>query len=103
MLYDLEESRSIALSKGGNDFKNFALTEDGSQIAWLAERDAKPKDLQKFYRVWHYKQGMDSAPLLADKNSVDMKLGMTISEYGNLNFSKTGKRLFFARSTNTAT
>jgi acetyl esterase/lipase len=38
---------------------------------------------------------MDSAILLADKNSVGMKLGMTISENGTLGFSKTGKRLFF--------
>jgi hypothetical protein len=83
------------LSNGGNDFKNFALMDDGSQIAWLAERDARPKDLQKFYRVWYYKTGMDSAMLLADKNSVDMKLGMTVSEFGNLNFSSNGKRLFF--------
>ncbi len=95
VFYDLKESKSIVLSKSGNDFKNFTMTDDGSQVAWVAERDAKQKDLQKFYKVWHYKQGMDSAVLLADKNSVDMKLGMTISEYGNLNFSKTGKRLFF--------
>jgi acetyl esterase/lipase len=95
VLYDLKNSNSVVLSKGGNDFKNFTMTDDGSQVAWAAERDAKPKDLQKFYKIWYYKQGMDSAILLADKNSVDMKLGMTISEYGNLGFSKTGKRLFF--------
>jgi dipeptidyl aminopeptidase/acylaminoacyl peptidase len=61
----------------------------------VAERDAKPKELQKFYKLWYYKTGMDSAALLVDKFSVGMKLGMTISEYGNLNFSKSGKRLFF--------
>ncbi len=38
---------------------------------------------------------MDSAVLLADKNTVGMKLGMTISEFGTISFSKTGKRLFF--------
>ena len=38
---------------------------------------------------------MDSAVMIADKGSVGMKLGMTISEFGNLTFSKTGKRLFF--------
>jgi dipeptidyl aminopeptidase/acylaminoacyl peptidase len=38
---------------------------------------------------------MDSATVLADKFSAGMKLGMTISEYGNLSFSKNGKRLFF--------
>lgn len=95
VLYDLKESTSVVLSKGGNDFKNFTMTDDGSQIAYLAERDARPKELQKFYRIWYYKSGMDSATLLADKNSVDMHLGMGISEYGNLSFSKSGNRLFF--------
>ena len=47
------------ISTGGNDFKNFAFSEDGSQVAYLAERDAKPKDLQKFYKLWYYKEGMD--------------------------------------------
>jgi len=95
LYYDLKEGKSTVLSKGGNEFKNFAMTDDGSQIAYLAERDAKPKELQKFYRIWYYKPGMDSAALLADKNTVDMKLGMGISEFGNLNFSKNGNRLFF--------
>jgi dipeptidyl aminopeptidase/acylaminoacyl peptidase len=95
LYYDLKEGKSTVLSKGGNEFKNFAMTDDGSQIAYLAERDARPKELQKFYRIWYYKSGMDSAALLADKNTVDMKLGMGISEFGNLNFSKNGKRLFF--------
>ena len=95
LLYDLKTGRSISLSKGGNEYKNFAITDDGSQVAYVAERDAKPKDLQTFYKLWYFKEGMDSAMLLADKNSVGMKLGMTVSEFGNLGFSKNGKRLFF--------
>lgn len=95
ILYDLNEAKTTVLSKGGNEFKNFSFSEDGSQVAYLAERDARPKELQKFYRIWYHKSGMDSARLLADKNSVGMKLGMTISEYGNLSFSKSGSRLFF--------
>ncbi|HMK27884.1 MAG TPA: prolyl oligopeptidase family serine peptidase, partial [Chitinophagaceae bacterium] len=95
LLYDCKNAKTIVLSKSGNDFKNFAMTDDGSQVAYVAERDAKPKELQKFYKLWYYKEGMDSANLLADKFSVGMKLGMTISEYGNLGFSKSGKRLFF--------
>jgi dipeptidyl aminopeptidase/acylaminoacyl peptidase len=71
------------------------MTDDGSQVAYVAERESKPKDLQKFYKLWYYREGMDSSALLADKFSVGMKLGMTISEFGNLNFSKNRKRLFF--------
>ena len=95
LMYDCKNAKTTILSKGGNDFRNFAMTEDGSQIAYVAERDAKPKELQKFYKIWYYKEAMDSATLLADKFSVGMKLGMTISEYGVLSFSKSGKRLFF--------
>jgi hypothetical protein len=95
LLHDLRKGFADTLSWGGNEFKNFALTDDGSQVAYLAEREAKPKELQKFYKLWYFKEGMDSATLLVDKNAVGMKIGMTISEFGNLSFSKSGKRLFF--------
>jgi acetyl esterase/lipase len=95
LLFDLRKGYADTLSRGGNDFRGFSFSDDGEQLAFLAERDAKPKELQKFYRIWYYRAGMDSASLLVDKNSPGMKLGMTISEYGLLNFSKNGQRLFF--------
>lgn len=93
--YNIRKGVSDTVSRGGNEFRNFALSEDGSQVAYLAERDAGPKELQKFYKLWYYKEGMDSASLLVDKCTTGMELGMTISENGELNFSKSGKRLFF--------
>lgn len=87
--------KTTVLSRGGNEFKNFAISEEEDQVAYVAERDAKPKELQKFFKLWYYKTGMDSAVVLADKNSAGMKLGTTISEFGTLSFSKSGKRLFF--------
>ncbi len=95
LLYDMITAKSKVLSKGGNDFRNFAMTDDGSTIAYLAERDAQPKDLQKFFRIWTYRTGMDSAVVLLDRYTTGMRLGMTISEFGSLNFSKSGGRLFF--------
>ncbi len=95
VLLDLNTGTAKTLSRKGNDFKNFSFSEDGSQVAYVAERDARPKDLQKFYRLWYYKDGMDSAILLVDKHTAGMKLGMTVSEFGNTSFSKSGKRLFF--------
>lgn len=95
LLYDPEKGTTITLSKGGNDFKNFSMTDDASQVAYVAEREARPKDLVKYYKLWYYKTGMDSAVMLVDKNTVGMKLGMTVSEFGNLSFSKSGNRLFF--------
>ena len=95
VLIDLGNMQKKAISTGGNDFKNYSFSEDGSQLAFVAERNGKPKDLQKLYKLWYYKDGMDTASTIADKNSVGMKIGMTISEFGTTSFSKTGKRLFF--------
>jgi dipeptidyl aminopeptidase/acylaminoacyl peptidase len=95
LLYDLRIGVMDTLSRGGNDFKNFVMSDDGLQVAYVAERDAGPKDLQKFYKLWYYKQGKDSAELLVNKNSSGMHIGMTVSEFGQLSFSKSGKRLFF--------
>jgi hypothetical protein len=97
VLYDCPSGKTVWLSKQGNDFKNFAMTDDGDQVAYVAERNAAPKDLQKFYKLWYFKEGMDSAALIVDKFSVGMQLGMTVSEFANLNFSKSGKRLFLAQ------
>ena len=95
VLIDLGNMQKKTISTGGNDLKNYSFSEDGSQLAFVAERNAKPKDLQKFYKLWYYKEGMDTASMIADKNSVGMKIGMTVSEFGITSFSKSGKRLFF--------
>lgn len=95
LLYDLRIGVMDTLSRGGNDFRNFTLSDDGLQVAYVAERDAGAKDLQKFYKLWYYKQGMDSAVMLADRFSPGMHVGMTVSEFGQLSFSKSGSRLFF--------
>lgn len=95
VLIDLGNMQKKTISTGGNDLKNYSFSEDGSQLAFVGERNAKPKDLQKFYKLWYYKEGMDTASMIADKNSVGMKIGMTVSEFGITSFSKSGKRLFF--------
>ena len=95
ILYDIQKGYADTLSRGGNDFRSFAMTDDGLQVAYVAERDAKPKDLQKTYKLWYYKQGMDSAIMVVDKTCAGMKIGMTVSENGSISFSKSGKRLFF--------
>ncbi|MEO5562075.1 MAG: prolyl oligopeptidase family serine peptidase, partial [Chitinophagaceae bacterium] len=95
LYYDVRKGIADTLSRGGSEFKNFAISEDGTQVAYVAERDAKPKDLQKFYKLWYYKPGMDSASSLADKATQGMKPGLTVSEYGEVSFSKSGKKLFF--------
>ena len=95
VVYDLKSQKLDTILKDGNDFKGFAMTEDGSKVAFVAERDTAKKALQKFYQLFVYKEGLDSAEVLIDKNTPGMKVGMTVSEYSNITFSKSGQRLFF--------
>lgn len=78
-----------------NDAKNYGMDEAGTQLSFVAERDSASKSLSKFYRLWYYKPGMDSAVVRVDRNSPGVAKGLTVSpDYGN-NFSKDGTRLFF--------
>ena len=94
-VYDLKAEKLDTILKGGNDFKGFAFTEDGTKLAFVAERDTNTKALQKFYGLYLYKDGSEAADLLIDKKSVGMQIGMTVSENGTISFSKSGKRLLF--------
>lgn len=89
------ENRFDTLLKGGNDFRNYTLDEEGYQVAFVAERDSNENALQKFHKLWYWKNGYDSARMIADKNTIGMPIGWGVSEQGKLQFSKSGKRLFF--------
>ncbi len=95
LLYNLSLEKTDTLMRNINDGKNFAFDEEGMQLAFVAERDSSKKALQKFYKLWYYTVGQDSAKLIAEKNTVGMQLGFTISENAKIEFSKDGKKLFF--------
>ncbi len=95
LLVNLSTLKTDTISTGFNDSKNYAMDETGQQLAFVAERDSSAKALQKFYKLWYYSNGQDTAIMIADKNSVGIKLGTTISENGKVEFSKDGKKLYF--------
>ncbi|MBX9784618.1 MAG: prolyl oligopeptidase family serine peptidase [Chitinophagaceae bacterium] len=80
--------------KGFNDAKNYAMDEEGSQLAFVAERDSVSKALKKFYKLWYYKPGMSEAKLKVDRTTAGVKDGMTVSPDYTNKFSKNGQRLF---------
>jgi len=92
---NLTTGKTDTVLKKFNDAKNYALDEEGNQLVFVAERDSSSKALTKFYKLYYYQPHTDSAVVLAEKNTVGMKIGTTISENANLNFSKNGKKLFF--------
>jgi len=92
---DLTTGKTDTIMKKFNDARNYALNEEGNQLAFVAERDSVAKALTKFYKLYYYFKGADSATIIAEKNTVGMKVGNTVSENANLIFSKDAKKLFF--------
>ena len=50
-----------------------------AQLVFVAERDSVAKALVKFYKLYYYKPGMDSALLKGDRNTAGVAKGLTIS------------------------
>ena len=78
-----------------NEAKNYAFDEAGEQLAFVAERDSVAKALQKFYKLWYYKPGMDSAQLKANRSSAGITKGLCISQDYKNYFSKDGQKIIF--------
>jgi dipeptidyl aminopeptidase/acylaminoacyl peptidase len=95
LVYRTIEDYLDTISRGGNEYRSMAVDEAGRQIVFTAERDSSGKSLQRFHKLWYWKNGFDSARLLVDRNTVGMPLNWTISEYASLSFSPSGKRIFF--------
>lgn len=91
---DLGNGKNTAIFKGFNDAKGYRMDEEGSQVAFVAERDSSNKSLQKFYKLYYYKDGADSAALIADRNTKGLTTNWTVSENSTITFSKSGKRLY---------
>jgi len=93
--YDLQSKKADTILRSVNDVKSISFDEAGQQLAFTAERDSSSKALQKFYKLYYYKPGYDTARLIADRNTRGIEKGRTVSEYGTVGFSKSGNRLFF--------
>ncbi|RFM27563.1 alpha/beta hydrolase family protein [Deminuibacter soli] len=92
--YHLQQATTDTVMVKLHDAHSLAFDEAGTQLAFTAERDSSTKAVQKLFKLWYYKPGMDSATLLADRNTSGVPAGWGISENATLRFSKSGARLF---------
>ena len=95
LLVHLQTNTIDTILKQFNDIKNYVFSEDGNKIAFVAERDSSEKALQKFYKLYYYAQGQDTASIIVDKNTVGLPISNTVSENATIEFSKDGSKLFF--------
>ena len=95
IVYDLQRLKTDTIAKGLNDAKNFSFSTDGSQLAFVAEKDSSSKALLRFFKLYHYTAGADSAMVVVQKFTAGMPMGTTVSEEAELTFSEDGSKLFF--------
>ncbi len=98
LVHQLSSARTDTVMRAFNDAKNYVFDEEGKQLAFVAERDSSSKALQKYFKLWQYTAGSDTAVVRVDKNTVGMPIGFTVSDNSLIRFSKNGKKLFFGNA-----
>lgn len=92
---NLANQKSSIVFQNFNDAKGYQMDDTGSQLAFVAERDSSSKALLKFYKLYYYKEGDDSAHVLVEKSTNGMPNKFTVSDNPTISFSKSGQQLFF--------
>jgi dipeptidyl aminopeptidase/acylaminoacyl peptidase len=93
-LWNVKARKADTLSHGHGTFAQFAFDEKGEQLAYAGSRDSA-KAPQKFFALYYFTSGQDSARIAVHRNTPGMPAKWAVSENGNINFSKSGKALFF--------
>ena len=78
-----------------NDAKSYKMDEQGTQVAFVIEKDSSAKALQKYYALLYYKLGMPTATTVLSKASSNLPKGVTVSPDFDNTFSKDGTQLYF--------
>lgn len=95
LIYRALEDKIDTIARGGNEFMNMVFDENAFQLVFTAERDSSLNAAHKFFKLWYWKNGLDSAKMLVDRNSVGMKLNWSVSATARNYFNKNGDRVFF--------
>ncbi|WP_246008090.1 alpha/beta hydrolase family protein [Chitinophaga lutea] len=94
LLWDVAARKADTISRGHGSFAQFAFDEKGTQLAYAGSRDSA-KAAQKFYSLYYYQKGADSAELRVKPSTAGMPAKWAVSENGAISFSKSGHALFF--------
>ncbi|SCD19043.1 peptidase, S9A/B/C family, catalytic domain-containing protein [Proteiniphilum saccharofermentans] len=90
--YDLKKNISTRISNENAEYKSLSFDENGEQLLYLATRDTS-KTEQKVFDVRYFRNGNDSAVILADKNASGLPGKWIFNEFSAPKFSKNGERI----------
>ena len=92
LFFDLNKPEKRMISEEKRAYKSLSFDEPGSQLVYLSTGDTSKVD-QKVYDLRFFKNGSDSALIIADKNATGLPEGWIFNEYASPSFSKDGKRI----------
>lgn len=93
-LWDVQSRKADTLSRGQGTFARFAFDEKGQQLAYAGSRDSA-KAPQKFFSLYYFNTGQDSARIAVSPGTPGMPAKWNVSDDANINFSKNGTALYF--------
>ncbi len=93
--YDLQNGKLENIFKSKGKFKKLSLSEDGTQIVFIADLDTNTKTQIRFPKLYRWKEGDAQAQLLADEKQTFAPAGWLVSDNFQPRFSKDGTKLFF--------
>lgn len=91
------DSKSTTVFKKEGNAKNIAIDEMGDQIAFIFSPDTSKV---KIFNLYYWSEESNKVSLMVDTLSDNMIKNWSVSVFGDLNFSKDGKKLFFGTSPN---
>ncbi len=97
--YDAQADKAQLLLAGKKKqkFKGIGISEDGSQVAFLADLDTT-KALKRYPKLYYWKKGETDAAILADEHTAHVPAAWIISEHFTPDFSKDGSKLYVGLS-----
>lgn len=93
--YDLQSGQLVNIFKSKGKFKKLSISEDGNQIAFIADLDTNTKTQIRSPKLFLWKFGEESAKLIADEKQTFAPAGYYVNEHYQPRFSKDGSKLFF--------
>ncbi len=82
------------LNTGLEDYMKLTIDKSGEQLAFLGTAN-KAKDKDKYVSLMHWNAGSSEANIIADTVTAGLPTDWMVSRNGNINFSESGKRLYF--------
>lgn len=94
-VFDPETGKSTLIKEGKGEFINIAFDEHGNNLALLYAEDENTA--YKATELWLSKD-LKKAELIVEAGNAALPEGWVVSQYGDLDFSKSSSRLFFGTS-----